>query len=111
MNDGSARVVMLSAEEVRARIAEGTAYLVDVREPHENAKLRIAGAQLVPLSQFDEARIIPSDGQDLILHCRIGQRCGVAADHLCAAGYPSTIYRMRGGILEWMFADYPIETG
>ncbi|MEP4380410.1 MAG: rhodanese-like domain-containing protein [Alphaproteobacteria bacterium] len=105
------QVVMLSADDVRARIAESTAYIVDVREPHENEQMRIAGAHLVPLSNFDGSRITPDDGKDLILHCRVGQRCGVAAEQLIAEGYSGTIHRMTGGILEWMAADFPVETG
>lgn len=105
------QIIMLTADEVRARIADGTAYVVDVREPHENAQMRIAGAHLVPLSNFDGALVNPGDGQDLILHCRIGQRCGVAAEQLVAEGYAGTIYRMTGGILDWMSADFPVETG
>lgn len=105
------QIIMLSPGEVRERIAGGSAYIVDVREPHENAQIRIAGAQLVPLSNFDPSQITPGDGQDLILHCRIGQRCGIAAEQLAAGGHPGTIYRMSGGILEWMSADFPVETG
>jgi rhodanese-related sulfurtransferase len=104
-------IIMLSPSDVRERIAGGNAYVVDVREPHENAQLRIAGAQLVPLSHFDASQITPADDQDLILHCRIGQRCGIAADQLVAEGYSGTIYRMTGGILEWMAADFPVESG
>ena len=105
------QVIMLTANDVRERVANGTAYVVDVREPHENAQMRIAGAQLVPLSNFDSSQIMPANGQDLILHCRIGQRCGVAAENLIAEGHTGTIYRMTGGILDWMSSDYPVETG
>lgn len=111
MNETAPQVIMLTPGEVHARIASGVAYVVDVREPHENAQMRIAGSQLVPLSQFDPAQIMPGDGQDLVLHCRIGQRCGAAAEYLLAAGYSGTIHRMSGGILEWMAADLPVETG
>lgn len=107
----ASQIIMLSPGEVRERIASGKAYIVDVREPHENAQMRIAGARLVPLSNFDSSQITPSDDQDLILHCRIGQRCGIAAEHLVAEGHAGTIYRMAGGILEWMAADFPVETG
>ena len=82
MSDETSQVSMLSVTEARARISDGTAYVVDVREPHENAQMRIAGSHLVPLSIFDASRITPEDGRDLILHCRIGQRCGVAANQL-----------------------------
>ncbi|MBT4905662.1 MAG: rhodanese-like domain-containing protein [Rhodospirillaceae bacterium] len=110
-NPTGPQVIMLTANDVRERIAGGTAYVVDVREPHENAQMRIAGAQLVPLSNFNSSQITPADGQDLILHCRSGQRCGIAADQLVAEGYSGTIYRMAGGILDWMSADFPVETG
>jgi rhodanese-related sulfurtransferase len=109
-NPSGPQVIMLSANDVRERIAGGSAYIVDVREPHENAQMRISGAQLVPLSNFDGSQITPADGQDLILHCRIGQRCGVAAEQLIAEGYTGIIYRMTGGILDWMSEDFPVET-
>ncbi len=111
MNGDNAQVIMLTPDEVRARIADGTAYLVDVREPHENMQMRIADAHLVPLSQFNSQQITPGAAQDLVFHCRIGQRCGIAADQLLAEGYCGTIYRMAGGILEWMSADFPVESG
>lgn len=110
-NPAGPQVVMLSANEVHQRMAGGTAYVVDVREPHEHSQMRIAGAHLVPLSCFDGTQITPADGQDLILHCRIGQRCGVAAEQLIAEGYSGTIHRMTGGILDWMSADFPVESG
>ena len=111
MNEDTPKVIMLSPNEVQERIACGTAYMVDVREPHENAQLRIAGSHLVPLSNFDSAHIIPDEGKELILYCRVGQRCGKAAEYLLAARYTGIIQRMTGGILEWMAADFPVETG
>ncbi len=106
-----AQVVMLTANDVRERIADGTAYVVDVREPHEHAEVRISGAHLVPLSNFDSSQISPADGLDLVLHCRSARRCGIAAEQLIAEGYSGTIYRMAGGILDWIAADFPVETG
>ncbi|MDA0786170.1 MAG: rhodanese-like domain-containing protein [Proteobacteria bacterium] len=105
------QVVMLTANDVRARIADGSAYVVDVREPHEHAEVRIAGAHLVPLSNFDSSQITPADGQDLVLHCRSARRCGIAAEQLVAEGYAGKVYRMAGGILDWISEDFPVETG
>jgi rhodanese-related sulfurtransferase len=37
---------------LKRRLEEGSAVLIDVREPHEHAREHIEGAKLVPLSRF-----------------------------------------------------------
>ena len=37
---------------LKKRLDEGSAILIDVREPHEHAREHIEGARLVPLSRF-----------------------------------------------------------
>lgn len=104
------QVSFLEPAQVKAKLDDGTAYLIDVREPHEYAEAHIAGAKLMPLSQFDPGAIAPPQGKTLILHCRSARRCGLASEQLIAAGYTGEIKRMAGGILAWVEGGLPVES-
>lgn len=105
------QVRFLQPVEVQKKIDEGAAYVVDVREPDEYAQAHIAGVELLPLSQFEPSAVAPPPGKMLIIHCRSGRRCGLAAEQLIAAGYKGDIYRMVGGLLAWTEAGLPVKTG
>lgn len=75
--------------------------VIDVREPNEYAQAHIAGAILMPLSQFDPAQVPVDPAKKLVFHCRSGNRCGMAAARMIAAGFDGEINRMEGGILNW----------
>lgn len=111
IDQNGVEVRMLDPREVQDRIESGTAYIVDVREPHEYEEARIASATLNPLSTFDPAKIQTPEGKDLILHCRSARRCGVAAEHLIATGFTGQIHRMAGGMIAWAADGLPMETG
>lgn len=104
------QVTMVDVDTARQWIAADQAVVVDVREPHEYEAEHIAGAHLLPLSQFDPAQLpaVP-DGKKLLLHCRSAQRCGVAANYLLQSGYTGDIYRLAGGMLAWLAAGAPVE--
>ena len=104
-------VTFLEPAEVLEKLEEGTAYIVDVREPHEYTEAHIVGVTLMPLSQFDPKAITPPENKTLIFQCRSGQRCGVASERLIAAGYEGEIHRMAGGLLAWLAAGLPVESG
>ncbi|MBI4967169.1 MAG: rhodanese-like domain-containing protein [Rhodospirillales bacterium] len=91
---------------------ENRVVLVDVREATEYQAGHIAGSTLVPLSRFDPGAIpaIPA-GHHLVIHCRSGHRCGVAAALLLAAGYSGPVHRLEGGILAWASRGLPIVGG
>ena len=111
IDQNGVEVFMLTPQEVQARIDAGTAYVVDVREPNEHVEARIATSSLNALSMFDAAKILPPEGQELILHCRSARRCGIAAEHLIATGYSGQINRMAGGMLAWAEENLPMKTG
>lgn len=98
---GSERVHVVEPAEIKAWMDAGQVLLVDVREGNEFAAEHIAGARHVPLSAFDPGRVHDASGRKLVIHCRSGSRCGMAAMRLLASGYDGEIYRMRGGILGW----------
>ena len=83
---------------------------IDVREIEEWNKGHIPGAKFVPLSSFsiDQIDFSTSDRKYLVLHCRSGRRCGIAAERMVNSGYKGQIIRMAGGILEWANKGYLI---
>ncbi|WP_245986834.1 rhodanese-like domain-containing protein [Azospirillum thermophilum] len=90
-------------------LKEGSATIVDVREPHEHKAGHIPGATLVPLSQFDPARVPVEPGKHLVFHCQGGMRCGPASARMADSGFTGTIYRLKGGMAGWMAAAGPVE--
>ncbi len=104
-------VEMVEPATLRQWIAEGSARVIDVREPPERAAESIDGTEPGPLSQFDGSGIAVPPGQRLVLHCRSGVRCGMAAERLAAAGYDGIVHRLRGGLLAWKEAGLPTNSG
>jgi rhodanese-related sulfurtransferase len=91
----------ISPAEVALRIARGEKlHLIDVREAEEHELARIEGAQLLPLSLFDEwAGTLDSD-VEIIFMCHHGMRSA----HVCAALVREGFSRLRnlaGGIDRW----------
>ena len=96
------RIHIETPETIMNWLDSGLAVLIDVREDHEYLAEHIPGAVLVPLSRFDPAAIPDATGKKLVIHCRSGQRCGIASGILAAAGFPGDVFRMEGGILNWI---------
>lgn len=107
--DGPVR--MVDAATVRGWLAEGSAVVVDVREPHEHRAGHIPGAVLVPLSRFDPALVPDATGKHLVFHCQSGRRCGPASQKMLTAGHGGPIHRLRGGFGAWVAASGPVERG
>ena len=84
-----------------ARIANGVDFdFIDVREPHEYATSRIAGARLVPLAALGAAINSLDRTRDIVLMCRSGKRSADAARQLQAAGF-DRVLSLAGGLLRW----------
>lgn len=104
-------IEMVEPDLVKEWIVAGSAHIIDVREPQERTDERIDGTLANPLSQFDTGAVAVPEGKKLVLHCRSGVRCGMAAERLEAAGYEGTVYRLRGGVLAWKEAGLPTISG
>lgn len=98
----------VSPVELQALLREGTAIVVDVREPNEFAAGHIPGAQNVPLSRFDPAALPDAGGKTLILSCAGGKRSAMALDR-CAASKSSVDTHLAGGFGAWTSAGLPVE--
>lgn len=99
----------LSPADVRARIESGRAVLIDIREPDEFARSHIKGAQLQPLSGWEQAHLTIDPQADVIFTCKTGMRTGGACDRL-AARVTGDAFVLDGGIDGWTKAGLPVVT-
>jgi rhodanese-related sulfurtransferase len=86
--------------------------LVDVREDHEFAVCRAAGARHIGrgVLERDVEGLIPDKAAPIVLYCGGGFRSALAADNLQKMGY-TNVLSMAGGFRAWREADLPIEKG
>ena len=93
----------ISVAEAQRRLA-GThpPRLIDVREEDEYAIARIAGAELLPLSQWPAlaAEKLADLAQPLLIQCHHGGRSARAAEFLLRNGF-TDVTNLAGGIDAW----------
>ncbi len=92
--------VLLEYEKV-----DGT--ILDVREGREYRRAHIPVARLLPLRKLmDDAKSLPKD-QTIVLVCGAGRRSTRAAGILQDLGF-SSVHILKGGMLAWEAAGYPV---
>jgi sulfur-carrier protein adenylyltransferase/sulfurtransferase len=74
--------------------------LVDVREPHEFDICRIPGSLLIPLGDVPRRMHELDSADEIVVHCRSGQRSARAVELLRKSGF-RRIHNLKGGILAW----------
>ena len=104
-----ASLTPLSPAEVSARMKTGKALLVDIREPDEVARERIAGSVAAPLSLFEEAHLDLRPGRDVVFMCRTGNRTGLNCVRL-ADRIPGKAFVLDGGLDGWKAEGLPTLT-
>ncbi|MEY4556556.1 MAG: hypothetical protein RL093_1675, partial [Pseudomonadota bacterium] len=104
-----ASLTPLSPAEVSTRIKAGKALLVDIREPDEVARERIAGSVTAPLSLFEEAHLDLRPGRDVVFMCRTGNRTGSNCVRL-ADRIPGQAFVLEGGLDAWKAQGLPTLT-
>ena len=87
------------------------AVVIDVREVNEYVQAHIPGSILMPLSSFDPAKVPDVGEKKLVIHCRSGNRCGMASMKLLSSGYEGVINRMQGGLFGWHQIGGPLAQG
>lgn len=105
---GGNNVRNLTVAEVAEGVAAGRMLLVDVREPNETAAERFPGAFLLPLSEFDPARIPDPAGRQVVFACRSGRRSVTASLAAQEKGFAYDSH-LAGGILDWKAAGQQTE--
>ncbi|MFQ5499497.1 MAG: rhodanese-like domain-containing protein [Candidatus Zixiibacteriota bacterium] len=104
----------ISVQQLYAKHQNGVSfYLLDVRSEgeFESGHLSFTDA-LIPYDQLD-SRLgeIPQDKAALIYClCRSGRRSKIATEYLRSVGL-SNVFNVKGGIVAWSAAGYPIDNG
>lgn len=86
----------------------GTAQIVDVREPGEWAQGHIPGAIHIPLGSLAMRAKDLDPGRPVIAVCRSGNRSLTAAEILLRSGFTDA-KSMAGGMNSWSARKLPIE--
>jgi rhodanese-related sulfurtransferase len=75
--------------------------LIDVRELDEWNTVKIDGAELIPLSQFQQQATAQLDPDEkIVLYCHHGMRSARAQGFLKSQGY-ANVLNLTGGIDAW----------
>jgi len=91
----------ISAREVKRMMDEQRPFvLVDVREPHEYQICNIPGSKLIPLGEIPRRMHELNSADEIVVHCRTGQRSAQAVGFLMQAGFRK-IHNLQGGVLAW----------
>ena len=93
----------ITVEELKEKMDSGEKInLIDCREPHEYAESNLGG-KLIPLSKIQTMQVEEIEhlkDEEVIIHCRSGQRSMMACMILDSMGFSNT-YNVTGGILEF----------
>jgi len=91
----------ISPAEFAARVARGERVrLLDVREPEEFELARVEGAELLPLSRFQEWAGALDPEQEIVVMCHHGVRSAQVCAYLAAQGFTKMV-NLAGGIERW----------
>lgn len=99
----------LDLKTAQQQLAANQLILLDVREASEFAREHIAGARLMPLSQFGaqlNAAQLPR-GKPIVVCCASGQRSQSALRKLAAAGF-TNVAHIDGGLAAWKAGGLPL---
>lgn len=91
----------ITVQELASRIDAGDdLFIIDVRQPEEEAEGTIPGALLIPLATLP-GRIgdLPTE-REILVHCKAGGRSAKAVHYLQEAGFENVI-NVEGGINAW----------
>ena len=88
---------------------DGSAILVDVREPAEYRASHIRQARLMPLSGLDAGALPRS--HKIVVHCVKGGRGDAACEKLLKQEPGLEVFNLEGGLEAWMRAGLSVERG
>lgn len=101
---------LITPEQLRRLLNEGSAALVDVRDASEfhGQAGHVAGARNLPLAQLEVrmAELEPWRSGGVILICNTDRRSNAAARQLARSGFMG-LRVVRGGMQAWLRLDYP----
>ncbi len=89
----------VTPEQTQQAIADGTAVVIDVREPYEREAGHIEGTRHLPVTELSAQIATLDKDSTIVFVCRVGGRSLMATQALRAAGYDA--WSMAGGMLRW----------
>jgi rhodanese-related sulfurtransferase len=99
--------IEVTPEHTAEALADGSAQLIDVREPYEVEAGHIAGSRHIELQALAaQAETVDRD-RPVIFQCRSGARSLMAAQAFRRAGYDA--WSMAGGLELWVAEGREIE--
>jgi rhodanese-related sulfurtransferase len=101
-------VPQITAQELAARLANGSIGVLDVRREAEFQAGHIEGADWHPLDRFKAALPEISSDAPVAVHCAGGYRSLIACSLLQRAGYHNVV-NVAEGFDAWKNASLPIE--
>jgi len=96
----------ISTDETARALAEGSAQIVDVREPYEREAGYVEGSEHIELQRLAGAAQSLDPERRVIFYCRVGARSLMAAQAFRRAGYDA--YSMAGGLVDWAAEGRPL---
>jgi rhodanese-related sulfurtransferase len=99
--------IEVTPQHTAEALADGSAQVIDVREPYEVEAGRIPGSRHVELQELPaQAETVDRD-KPVIFQCRSGARSLMAAQAFRRAGYDA--WSMAGGLEQWVAEGRDIE--
>jgi rhodanese-related sulfurtransferase len=101
---------VVSLDHARAKAELGSAMLIDIREPREQAGGVAAQAYLLPMSQLNQRLSeIPTDpGKPVFLICNSQNRSSAVLRALRERGGYTNVRYVEGGMSEWVRRGWPM---
>ena len=91
----------ITPQEVIKRLEVGKRFrFIDVREPQEYAVARVAEAELLPLTRFNEWIDRLSPDEETVVMCHHGIRSANVCLYLMRNGFQK-VFNLEGGIDSW----------
>ena len=92
--------IEVTAEHTAAALADGSAQVIDVREPYEREAGHMPGSEHVELQELPSRADSVDRDRPVIFTCRTGSRSLMAAQAFRRAGYDA--WSMAGGLEQWV---------
>lgn len=101
----------VTAQEAHRLVEDEHAIIVDCRERYEWDEMRIDGARLVPLSEYEGNPELVAEADKVIFQCATGHRSQTACAIYEEAHPGAEGLNLQGGITAWAANGFPIQIG
>jgi sulfur dioxygenase len=103
------RTPSTNAADLAERLAKGSVYVLDVRQPSEWRQGHIRGSRNVPLMHVKNQLATFSRDKTIVTVCASGHRSAAAARTLQRSGHQ--VENLEGGMHAWSRTALPVERG